>query len=88
MISGGAVSIERSIQQERRMQHRSHHMIQMVDEGRPSLEMGVEENGKKVIVLKGSAKRAGISGHDSRDEHGAQACAVRAPSIHGAVILH
>ena len=87
MITDRVVSIERAIQEERRVQHRSNHMTEMLNEGLPSFEMGIDENGKKVVVLKGAAKGAALDGHDSRDEYGVRKRA-HSSSIHGVVILH
>lgn len=87
MIAGRAVSIERAIHEERRVQDRSDHMTEMLDEGLPSFEVGIEENGKKVVELKGAAKGAALDGHDGRDEYGRRQRA-HSGSIHGVVILH
>jgi len=62
-------------------------MTEMLDEGLPSFEVGIDENGKKVVVLKGAAKGAALDGHDNRDEYGAGKRA-HSRSIHGVVILY
>ena len=59
-----------AIQEERRVQHRSNHMTEMLNEGLPSFEMGIDENGKKVVVLKGTPKRVGIGKRGHREESG------------------
>jgi len=87
MITGGVVSIERTIQEKRRVQYRSDHMTEMLDEGLPSFEVGIDENEKKVVVLKGATEGAELGGHDSRDEYGARKRA-QSRSIHDVVILH
>jgi len=86
MIADRAISIERAIQEERRVQHRSDCMTEMLDEGLPSFEVGINENGKEVVVLKSAAKGAAL-GHDSRDEYGVRERA-QSRFIHGVVILH
>ncbi len=71
MITGRAVSIERTIQEERRLQQRSNHMIEIAERRccHPS-RWGLSENGEIVVVLKAATKGAGINGQASCDKYG------------------
>lgn len=88
MVPSWAHSEEVSINKERCVQHRSNHMIEVADKRLPSVEMGVDENGEEVVILKGAAKGAAIGGHGNRSENGTTERRAHRRARHGVVILH
>lgn len=70
MVTDGIIVVEEPIQQERSVQHRPHHVIQMVDKRVQVFKMRVDENRIKVVVLKGTPKRVGIGNRGHREESG------------------
>lgn len=62
-------------------------MIEMAEKRVPSGEMGVNENRIEVVILKGTAKRTGVSGHSNHDENGTDERGAHREAIHAIVIL-
>jgi len=63
-------------------------MIQVADEGRPSVEVGIFENRRGVIELEVAVNDTGIGDHGDREEKGTAEQWANRETIHGVVILH
>src|SRR5678815_593880 len=60
MITGWIETIQQAIDHESRIQHRTHHVIEMADEGVPVREMRIFENRERVVVVEIPVEGSGI----------------------------
>jgi hypothetical protein len=88
VVAGGIMSIDRPVEKEGAIQHRSHHMVEMTDKGCRAIEMGVEENRKDVVVLEVTAKGSRIDAGGDHDEQETDKRWADEEPFHGVLILH
>lgn len=88
VVAGGIMSIDRPVEKEGAIQHRSHHMVEMTDKGCCAIEMRIEENRKDVVVLEITAKGPRIDAGGDHDEQKTDERWAHEEPFHGFLILH
>jgi hypothetical protein len=88
MIASRMMAVEGPVEQEGGIQYRPDHMVQMPGKDVCTIQMGIQENGKAVVVLERTTKGSGIdTGADHQEQEWDKPRTLEGP-FHGVLILH
>lgn len=68
MVTGRIRAIQPAVEQERRIKNRPDHVIQMADEGVEGVNMGIFQDGQRVVVLKVAVEGREVAGQGDHEQ--------------------